>query len=269
MVSQARAALGHLLMRLPRRLTDLSQVRVIGPWLHHISQALLSPESRIWVRIRSGPGEGLWMSVNPRTGGRLYCGSHEPAVQRALLTYLRPGMVFYDLGANTGLFTLIGARCVGMEGKVHAFEPDPEVCQRLRDNVLRNSYSNVVVVQSAIGSRKGLADFVRVDPSVSPDRGLGRLGTASNGAETIRVRSISLDEYVKRAPPPDVLKCDVEGAERDVLDGARSLVERTRPIIVCETHSEGGAVEVEGWFVAANYRTRWIDDTHLLALPRT
>ncbi|PYT56961.1 MAG: hypothetical protein DMG35_21155, partial [Acidobacteria bacterium] len=51
--------------------------------------------------------------------------------------YLLPGMTFYDIGANIGFFSLLAARIIGAQGRVVAFEADPEVAQRLRDHVER------------------------------------------------------------------------------------------------------------------------------------
>ena len=69
------------------------------------------------------------------------------------------------------------------------------------------------------------------------------------------------------APPPDVVKCDVEGAEMEVLEGGRSLLTHFKPVIVCEAHSELGAERVRELLVHAGYTIRWIHDNHLLALP--
>jgi FkbM family methyltransferase len=221
----------------------------------------------MWVRVRKGPAEGLWIRVNPRTGRDLYDGTRESLIQEAISSRLRSGMVFYDLGANIGLFTLIGARCAGAGGKVYAFEPDPDLCQRLTENVSRNGFINVQVLQAAVSSVTGSADFVRADPTVSPDRGLGGIGAGLPGSSVIRVRSMALDDFVRDAPPPDVLKCDVEGAEIEVLEGARSVLQSKRPVIVCEVHSEVGAERVRDLLVQSGYTVRWIDENHLLALP--
>src|SRR2546422_5702027 len=221
-------ALRHLFLRLPLRLTALSRAPLIGPLLHSLSRALLPSPTRVCVRVRKGAAKDLWMSVNPRTGRELYEGTHEPMVQETLTEHLEPAMVLYDLGANAGLFTLIGARCVGTGGKVYAFEPDPDLCQRLSENVSRNGFSNVEIVQAAVCSTTGSVDFVPVDPSVSPDLGLGRMGAGLPGSSVIRVRSVALDDFVQGAAAPDVVKCDVEGAEMEVLEGAHSVLQRKR-----------------------------------------
>ena len=64
-------------------------------------------------------------------------GDVEPVVQEILVKRLGPGMVFYDLGANVGFFSLVAARIVGESGQMFSFELDPEIAARLRRNIDR------------------------------------------------------------------------------------------------------------------------------------
>src|SRR5438552_14063119 len=156
---------GYLLLSFLRYLAAVGRVPLIGSVLRSLSRAL-PMQLRIWVRVSKGPAKGLWIRVNPRTGQDLCTGTRELLIQETLSKHLGAGMVLYDLGANLGLFTLIGARCVGKTGKVFAFEPDPDLCQRLIEAVSRNRLSNVEIVQAAVCSTTGSTDFVRVDPDV-------------------------------------------------------------------------------------------------------
>ena len=256
-----------MFMKVPGPFLWLRRLPVVGTVLHRMSHAVLDPEARIWVRVSKGPARGLWIKVNPRTGRDLCEGTRESLVQESLARYLRTDMVLYDLGASFGLFTLIGARAVGMGGRVFAFEPDPEVCRRLRENVARNGMSQVQIVESAVWSKTGSTSFVRTDPRLSPDMGLGRIGAAASGSDVISVRCVALDDFVREAPPPGMIKCDVEGAEVDVVEGARALLERQKPIIVCETHSADGAERVSNMLAQTGYTVRPLDRSHLLAVP--
>jgi FkbM family methyltransferase len=207
------------------------------------------------------------MRINPRTGRDLYYGTRERPVQEALAERLKAGMVFYDLGANIGLFTLIGARCVGPHGRVFAFEPDPAVCVHLRENVTRNGFSNVDVVEAAVSSTTGLADFVRADPKVSPDLGFGRIDSGNAGPAAIRVRSIALKHFLQDAPAPNVIKCDVEGAETEIFREPEDVVNLQRPLIVCELHSQAAADRLRPLLSQLGYAVRDLDNNHILALP--
>jgi FkbM family methyltransferase len=245
---------GRLFLNVPWRLTELRHVPVVGPLLHSLSHSVLPLETRIWVRVRRGSAKGLWIRISPRFGRAVYNGSYEAIVQETLAKCLRPGMVFYDIGANVGLFTLIGARCVGTSGRVFAFEPDPEVCQELRENVERNELHNVEVVEAAVSSATGSADFVRADPKISPGMGIGKLTSSAGKEAKIRVRTVALNDFLSQAKPPSVIKCDVEGAEMAVLEGARGVLKRHRPIVVCEAHSEELATAVTKLLEEMGYR---------------
>jgi hypothetical protein len=67
------------------------------------------------VQVQRGPAQGLWLHLNPRTGHSYFEGEGELEVQRVMEQYLRPGMIFYDIGANIGFFSpreLSGKRAV-------------------------------------------------------------------------------------------------------------------------------------------------------------
>src|ERR1700687_2947568 len=122
----------------PRYSSPLSRLRnvpLLGSLLRLTSRKQASREKLIWVQIERGPAAKLWICVNPRTGKSVLLGEGEPRVQQAIEVYVHPGMTFYDLGANIGFFSLLGARLVGPEGRVVSFEADPVIAARLRENI--------------------------------------------------------------------------------------------------------------------------------------
>jgi hypothetical protein len=83
---------------------------LIGPCLRCASTKPVPRDSLAWVQVRHVAAQGIWLHLNPRTGHDYYHGDVEPEVQRVLQKYLRPGMIFYDVGANIGFFSLLAAR---------------------------------------------------------------------------------------------------------------------------------------------------------------
>jgi hypothetical protein len=71
-------------------------------------------------------------------------------------------------------------------------------------------------------------------------------------SEEQSVITLTLDWLAERLPLPDVLKIDVEGAELEVLTGASSLLERKRPILLCEVSAETSRA-VTSLLVAKDY----------------
>jgi FkbM family methyltransferase len=222
-------------------------------------------DSLTWVQVQRGPAQGLWLHLNPRTGRTYFEDGVEPKVQTALQKYLRPGMIFYDIGANIGFFSLLAARIVGNNGRVIAFEADPEIAARLREHVTRNDFRAISVEEKAVWSEPNTVFFARTDPATSPDRGLGHI-VATGAGDTIQVDAVSLDDYVQIEPAPDFLKCDVEGAEVEVFRGAQRLLTEKRPSIICEMHSDANHRLLLEMFAHFGYACKSLDEHHVLAL---
>jgi FkbM family methyltransferase len=267
-MAESTSRLANLLLRFTPSLARLRRVPVLGDSLSWISRKLVPRDALIWVQIQHGPSEGLWIRVNPRTGQNVQKGIGEPQVQKALVDHLRPGITFYDVGANIGFFSLMAARLVGPEGRVISFEADPEIAGRLRENLVRNQFTHAQVEQKAVWSEPGTVAFERVDPNTSPDRGLGHVSTNGSAPGTIPVEAVSLDQYAASHPPPDFLKCDVEGSEVAVVQGAAQLLSGKHPILLVEMHSPENQRVLLRKFASYGYRCYELDENHVLALPQ-
>jgi FkbM family methyltransferase len=183
-------------------------------------------------------GVGIGLTFDPGPSNPAYgVGDNELPVQNALATHLRPGDVFYDIGANVGYFTVIGARLVGPSGHVYAFEPASESAEFVRRNADRNGFSNVTIVQKAVSDTTGRGELVIVEYS-----GGAALSTATPVADGARVAVdlITIDEFVSEPAvlPPTTVKIDVEGVELEVLRGMADTIREHRPTIVCEIDDE-------------------------------
>jgi FkbM family methyltransferase len=266
-LAEANSRIAQLFLRFGPSAARLRTVPFVGPCLRWIGQQVVPRYALTWVQVRQGPAAGIWLRLNPRTGHDVMQGAGETEVQKALYEHLTPGMTFYDVGANIGFFSLLAARLTGPSGRVVAFEADPEIAGRLREHGKRNGFSWLSVEEKAVCAESGASFFLRCDPGTSPDRGLGRV-VAVPGAATIQVQSVSLDDYVQRSPAPDFIKCDVEGAEVEVFQGARRLLTEKRPIVVCEMHGEDKRHTLVAEFSRLGYRCMDCDEHHVLALPQ-
>lgn len=93
-----------------------------------LSEALLPAESEAVVRLR--PGFYLGLDLSETTQREIfYFGVYERKESALIQKLLKPGDVFWDIGANIGYFTLMSAACVGPNGRVAAFEPFPAAWQ--------------------------------------------------------------------------------------------------------------------------------------------
>jgi len=266
-VEAPQQKVAQLLLRFGSPFSALRRVPLVGPWMKWVAAKLVPRDSLTWVQVQSGAAKGLWLRLNPRTGKTYFEGAGEEAVQQVLQKHLKPGMTFYDVGANIGLFSLIAARLVGENGRVMAFEADPEIAGRLREHLARNEFGWATVEEKAVWNEAKPLYFARTDPQTSPDRGLGHVASAA-GVETIEVPGVTLDKFVETDRSPDLIKCDVEGAEVEVFRGAQKLLKEKRPIIVCEMHSEENHRVLAGMFQELGYACSDYGTNHVLALPR-
>jgi FkbM family methyltransferase len=266
-VNASQGRMAQFLLRYASPLAGLRRVPVLGRCVSWAGAKLVPRDSLAWVQIRNGPAHGLWLHLNPRTGKTYFEGGGEPEVQEALQQHLRAGMTFYDIGANIGFFSLLAARLVGKEGRVVAFEADPEIAARLREHVGRNAFGWMTVEEKAVWSEPRIVFFARTDPATSPDRGLGHVVSAS-ASDTIQVNAESLDDYTWTRPAPDFIKCDVEGAEVEVFRGAPRLLKEKRPGIICEMHSEENQRVLLEEFSRFGYTCKPCGTNHILALPQ-
>lgn len=146
------------------------------------------------------------------------------------------GSTVVDIGANRGIYTYWLSRLVGEKGKVYAFEPQPEMAAAIRQVAKWFSLKNVVVFQMALSSHKGAVKLGRNFP------GDGGASIESVGAfaEEIVVETMSLDEIVagENLGAIDFIKCDAEGHELKVFQGATETLRKCRPLIQVEARAE-------------------------------
>jgi FkbM family methyltransferase len=263
---RSRDWMASLILRVPASIRSIRKVPVLGSLLHKLSYWALSPDQKVWPQVEAGPSTGLWLELNPRTGQNYRSGENEKICQAVVAERLRPGDVFYDLGANIGLFSLLAARVAGSTGKVFSFEPDAQIAERLRRNASYNNFYNITVVPMGVWSASGDVNFVSAD-FTSPDHGVGKFDPDRAGVAGIPARCVALDDFVQASPPPNAIKCDVEGAEVEVFRGATKLVSFHHPWILCELHSrtiDQAWRELIGGF---GYSFESVDENHVLALP--
>lgn len=199
--------------------------------------AALAPSAREWLKrvyhaalmIQTG-GRGLACTL-PR--GELVRAlpeyrhlSWNPAEYNAFRSVVRPGMVALDVGANVGAYSLLLGQWVGPAGKVFAFEPAPKPFNGLVRHVRLNHLERIIhPVPSAVGAARSTAPLL-----LASTAGESRLATSVEGQDrTIDVPVTSLDAFCAAEQiAPDFIKVDVEGAELDVLRGARETIRRGR-----------------------------------------
>jgi FkbM family methyltransferase len=192
--------------------------------------------------ILHGSGQGLQFNV-ARSHSAFILGNHELEVQGILATVLKPGRVYYDIGANVGFFAVIAARLVGPSGRVVCFEPLPANARQIEYNAQLNNFSNVVVRAEALGGSNRTEVFqTSVEPTWGMLATVGKKPVQASGQITVDVCTLDSLSEADGLPPPDLIKMDIEGAEAEALEGASETLGRSRPLLVIELHGTNAAV---------------------------
>ena len=188
------------------------------------------------------PGEHL-VSTLPggervRLSARCRQLSWNPEEYEAFRRIVRPGFTVLDVGANVGAYTVLFAQWAGPAGRVIAFEPAPASIAGLRRQLQLNGLAGRVdVVEAAVAGTVGTASFESDGAS-----GANALGAGAGGAHTITVTTTTIDAFcAERGLRPDVIKIDVEGAELDVLRGARRTLQAASIAVFVEFHPSAWA----------------------------
>ena len=227
--------------------TDQSDNPVASPESARV--ALLLPHGR-GMEVACRLGDLSVAAVLAASGG-----DWEPHVRRYLESIVQPEWVCMDIGANLGAHTLSLA-VLAQDGEILAFEADAHNFALLSHNVaaLAAPHGKTAPVNLALWDSPGTLLFGGADElagcsfvsedlaSEAVERNLRRVvdADAINGVEmhirSGRVAALPLDDWAERRflPRLDLIKLDVEGAERHVLRGADATLRRHRPILLVE-----------------------------------
>lgn len=186
----------------------------------------------------------------------------EPETIAWFLPIIRYCSVVADIGANTGIYTLLAAQA-NPQCTVYAFEPVPRVCEQLKQNVSINAFSRVIIEPNAVADRDSAVDLYIAEGLV-PTSSSTKLGFCTH-AEQVQVKGITLDSFAaqRNIKKFDVLKIDTEGTEDKVIAGTARLIERDTPIIICEILPEFNEEPFRKMLDPLGYTYWWITSNGL------
>lgn len=154
-----------------------------------------------------------------------------------LLETLKEGDTFLDVGSNVGLFSLYASKKVGQNGQVICFEPTPITYSRLTENIQLNHFTNIEARNIGLSNEEGELKFYYSDKgfdawnSFAPDSRL---------KNHIVIKSSTLDLQLENVDKNRIklVKIDVEGWEKFVIQGGKQFFEKYAPIVMVEFTEE-------------------------------
>lgn len=184
------------------------------------------------VPLKYGPASlRMYATTDFERKYRARAADREPWTVAWLEAHVQPGDVVFDVGANVGSFALIAATRVGAAGRVYAFEPGYASYARLCDNIILNDLDDrIVPVPMPLAATTSLVSFAYRSVHAGQSRHEMQPWPALAPPDDRRFRQPSLafrlDDLVGlfHVPVPNHVKLDVDGAERDVLEGFGGLL---------------------------------------------
>jgi FkbM family methyltransferase len=243
-------------------LRRLYKVPALAPIMKAASLIVLPSTTEKYLEIRSGPGKGLRLELNPRWEFGIWEGTFEDSMQRVAQNYLGPGKTLYDVGGGRGFYSLLAA---SQGARSFAFEPDPFNLEWLQRHIRVNHFEELIEVSPlAIYSHTG---SIAMSPSERNGTGQGCAKVLPHGSKAggnIEVACITLDDFARANAAPSLVKIDVEGAESEVLNGAVELCREVRPPLLIEVHDPVNSSRVQKWLQQHQYRLEWLEDPNRL-----
>jgi len=182
------------------------------------------------------------------------------------------GSIFvYDIGANIGQHSLALASTFKDKIEIRAFEPQQLIFQMLCGNMALNNIQNVNCECALVSSENGISNSVRL-PDYNLENNFGGLefikarysdnGDMRFGVKTANVGCVTVDSFNEHV---HLMKIDVEGMEELVLNGALTVISKSRPICYVET-KKVGVEPIRAFFDRAQYKVFARGD-NVVAIP--
>lgn len=157
---------------------------------------------------------------------------YEKADSKMMDLLLSDGDSFFDIGANIGWYS-INLASSRRNSKIYAFEPIPKTFSQLQINLGLNAMSNVQAFNFGFSNVEGNFDFYYYS------EGSGNASSANvserEDVEKVKCTVKTFDQFIKNSSVKvDFIKCDVEGAELLVFEGAKGTIFKDKPIIFSE-----------------------------------
>lgn len=221
--------------------------------LRYFSDLLIEIRSVIWSlspskkhKLKILKGHSYWFTSFGDIPKLLYKKQHlvsrEKSFEYDVLTLykslIKPGNVVLDIGANVGLFSLLGADLIGPDkGKIYAFEPAKDTFDALKKNIGLNNVTDKIELYALALSDK--AGFVEMQTPSTNDSFVQKDAFAyiKNSDEKTGIEANTMDAFIEenKIAKVDLIKIDIEGAELLCLKGGINTLKNHQPIVLFES----------------------------------
>jgi FkbM family methyltransferase len=195
----------------------------------------------------------------------------EIRLARMLIRNVHEGQIFIDVGAHVGYFSLLAAELTGKRGRVFAFEASSSIFPFLQQNIRKTDV--ITALNQAVSARNEILTMKEYPILFSEYNTVSKQQDIFSGKQPPpyfekKVEGVTLDTFFnKNNIRPDWIKIDVEGSEKDVVQGLIPFLHAVTPRIIME-YIPGPAAEVYltavNMLMQAGYKAFLIDDSGML-----
>ena len=161
----------------------------------------------------------------------------EPGTCDWIKNYVKAGEIFYDIGANIGVYTILAADYTGQNGKVYAFEPHSANFSRLIDNIALNRFQDIVIpCNFALHDESGFFPFNYLSTMAGSAKSQllsppGDVGAGSQPEIAELKYAATVDSLIAagQLSAAQHIKIDVDGNELLILHGMQGLLNSGAP----------------------------------------
>jgi len=215
-------------------------------------------------------------------------GDFEPKVKKSAKKYITPKSTVLDIGSNFGSF-VIPLAVQFPDTQFIAFEPQLEVFKELIANAELNELNNFKAYNQVLSNKPNIilhapkvkysgddAEYnsgamcfdTELRERIVEKQGYTKLTPMEMGArDTLIYKSKRLDQYIDEIENVSVIKLDVEGMEKKVLEGAIQIIKRDKPVILFEMWDWYWTGLTE-WLDMLNYEVKRINGDDYIACSK-
>src|SRR6201992_4207924 len=93
----AEGTIGRIFQRHYQSLRGMGKLPLVGPLLTWAASRAVPRDSRVWMQVKTGPAEGIWLRLNPRTAAGTINGSGWRQGLKLVRDHLGPRTTFCDV----------------------------------------------------------------------------------------------------------------------------------------------------------------------------
>jgi FkbM family methyltransferase len=213
-----------------------------------------------FYRILLGPKRGLLFNIVGESNYSVLFNRWEPGITKLLSKKIKSGSSVIDIGCNVGIHSLLFSKMVGDLGHVFCVDALPQNCIVTESNLKINNIKNCSVFNYAICD----TDYGQVEFNLGKNDKWGSLIKSGHiTSDSLKITAITIDTFIRKfGITPNLVKIDIEDAEKMAMPYFSSTLEEFRPSVLIESHSAESAVIILELFKKLDYSFYIVNETN-------